>query len=71
MKKKDIIAKKADRLNSELASREIYNKLDLKNVTAWLDLRNKAAHSKYDDYSIDQVRIMYSGVSEFISRNPL
>src|SRR5690606_1419355 len=45
-KEGDLIPKKADRLNSDLASKEIYNKLDQKNVTAWLDLRNKAAHGK-------------------------
>lgn len=64
----DIIPKKADRLNSDLTSKEIYNKLDQKNITAWLDLRNKAAHGKYTEYTIEQVRNMYSGVSEFISR---
>lgn len=65
----DLIPKKAERINSDLASAEIYNKLDQKNVTAWLDLRNKAAHGKYSEYEIEQVRIMYSGVSDFITRN--
>ncbi|MGZ5243856.1 MAG: hypothetical protein ACXWEY_11920 [Bacteroidia bacterium] len=41
------IPKKANLLNAELAQASIYNKLDQKNVTAWLDLRNKAAHGKY------------------------
>ena len=36
--------KKADTLDSELAACGVYNKLDQKSVTAWLDLRNKAAH---------------------------
>lgn len=67
----DLIAKKADRLNSDLASKEIYNKLDQKNITAWLDLRNKAAHGKYGEYTIEQVRIMCNGVSEFLARNQL
>ena len=40
------IPKKADLLNSELAGVTVYNKLDQKNVTALLDLRNKAAHGK-------------------------
>ncbi len=67
----DLIPKKADRLNSELASKDIYNKLDQKNITAWFDLRNKAAHGKYDEYTIDQVKIMQSGVSEFLARQQL
>ena len=35
--------KKADAMNSVLYTMEIYSKLDQKNVTAWLDLRNKSA----------------------------
>lgn len=70
-KKGDLISKKADRLNADLASASIYNKLDQKNVTAWLDLRNKAAHGKYDEYNIAQVKIMQTSVTDFISRNQI
>ena len=38
--------KTTDRINSELAAERTYSKLDQKNVTAWLDLRNKAAHGQ-------------------------
>ena len=62
--------KKADRLNADLASATAYSKLDLKNVTAWLDLRNKAAHGHYDQYNKDQVGLMISGIRDFISRVP-
>jgi hypothetical protein len=61
-------SKKADLLNSELSASDIYNKLDQKSITSWLDLRNKAAHGKYGDYSKEQVAIMYQGVINFISR---
>ncbi|MFT6501533.1 MAG: hypothetical protein ACJASQ_001649 [Crocinitomicaceae bacterium] len=60
--------KKADVLNSELRKEQVYNALDQKQITAWLDLRNKAAHGQYDEYNIDQVRLMYSGVLSFISK---
>lgn len=60
--------KKADLLNSELAGASVYNKLDQKSITSWLDLRNKAAHGKYLEYSKEQVEIMYQGVTNFISR---
>lgn len=63
------IAKRADLLNAELASGSVYNKLDQKMVTAWLDLRNKAAHGKYAEYNQQQVEIMLAGVNEFLSRN--
>ncbi|WP_400071791.1 hypothetical protein [Zobellia russellii] len=60
--------KKADLLNSELASASIYNKLDQKSITSWLDLRNKAAHGKYEEYSKEQVELMFNGVSNFMTR---
>ena len=62
--------KKADKMNSELASSQIYGKLEQKSVTAWLDLRNKAAHAKYNEYTNDQVKVMLMGVREFVSRYP-
>jgi hypothetical protein len=64
------VAKKAEALNSELASAGRYGKLDQKNVTAWLDLRNKAAHGKYDEYSRAQVELMYQSITDFLARNP-
>lgn len=60
--------KKADRLNSDLAKSEAYTKLDQKSVTAWLDLRNNAAHGKYNEYTKEQVNFMFHGVTEFLAR---
>ena len=65
------VSKKADLLNAELAGAGVYNKLDQKNVTAWLDLRNKAAHGKYGEYSQQQVEFMLQTVTEFMTRNSL
>ena len=62
--------KKADTLNSELMSKNVYGKLDQKYVVSWLDLRNNAAHAKYGAYKIEQVELMLQGVQDFISRNP-
>lgn len=62
------VPKKADALNSDLGKANIYNKLDQKNITAWLDLRNKAAHGAYDEYNKEQVKTMLSGVGEFCAR---
>ena len=60
--------KKADSLNSDLAKVDIITKLDQKNVTAWLDLRNKAAHGKYEEYQKEQVNLMIAGIRDFITR---
>lgn len=61
--------KKADAMNSELAAANIYSKLDQKSVTTWLDLRNKAAHGKYAEYTPEQVGLMIASHREFISRH--
>ncbi|MDA3885608.1 MAG: hypothetical protein PF638_08450 [Candidatus Delongbacteria bacterium] len=60
--------KKADLLNSELAKEGIYDILDQKSITSWLDLRNKAAHGHYSKYTKEQVDVMLQGVNDFIER---
>jgi hypothetical protein len=62
------LPRKADSLNADLAKVGKYTVLDQKQVTAWLDLRNRAAHGKYSEYTDDQVRLMLEGVTNFISR---
>jgi hypothetical protein len=66
----DVVPKKADGTNSELAAAGSYSKLDQKSVTAWLDLRNKAAHGQYSEYVQAQVNLLISGVRDFIVRMP-
>lgn len=53
--KPDGSPKKAETLNAELCAAEVYNKLEQKNVTAWLGLRNDAAHGHYKNYDGGQV----------------
>ncbi len=62
----DLVPKKADSLNSDLVKADVYRALEQKSVTAWLDLRNRAAHGKYAEYSKEQVDLMYQGVLNFI-----
>lgn len=62
--------KMAGRLNDDLAGQKVYSKLDQKTVTAWLDLRNKAAHGKYVEYTKEQVELMVQGVRDFLTRHP-
>lgn len=66
IKSGDSIPKKANLLNDELAKAKAYGVLEQKNVTAWLDLRNRAAHGKYDEYTMDNVSLMHQGVLNFI-----
>lgn len=63
-----VLSKKADRLNADLVKANVYTKLDQKQITAWLDLRNNAAHGKYDEYTHEQVAQFLSGVLGFMIR---
>ena len=63
-------AKKADELNAELVKQGAYSKLDQKSVTAWLGLRNDAAHGNYSAYTKDQVALLLQSVRDFITRHP-
>lgn len=62
--------KKAVKLNDDLAKAEAYDKGDQKQITAWLDLRNNAAHGHYSKYTADRVQLMLDGVRNFITRVP-
>ncbi len=68
--KKGIRRKNADRLNADLHKAVVYNALDHKSITAYLDLRNKAAHGEYEKFTSQQVLNMLSGVREVINRIP-
>jgi hypothetical protein len=59
---------KADQLNSDLTRGSVYTMLDQKQVTAWLDLRNKAAHGNYGEYNAEQVKGMITSITEFMAR---
>ncbi len=60
--------KKADQLNSDLAAAKVYSKLEQKNVTAWLGIRNSAAHGEYGEYEQSHVSLMVEGIRQFIIR---
>ena len=60
--------RKAESLNSDLVKAKKYTVSEQKQVTAWLDLRNKAAHGRYSEYVQQQIGLMLDGVRDFISR---
>lgn len=63
--------RKAEDLNIDLAKNGIYNTIVQKAVTGNLGIRNAAAHAKYDEYSIDQVKLMRQEISLFMQQNSL
>jgi hypothetical protein len=62
--------KKADRMNNDLFGASAYGKGDHKSILKWLDLRNDAAHARYNEYNTQQIVIMIAGIREFIERVP-
>lgn len=62
--------KKADSMNSELAKESVYSKINQKQVTSWLGIRNSAAHGKYSEYTKQDVKLMLDGIKNFIANNP-
>ena len=62
--------KKTDTLNAILVKAGAYTKLDQKNVTAWLGLRNQAVHGNYSEYTMGEVKIFIAGIRDFITRTP-
>lgn len=69
-RKGNVVPKKADVLNADLVKAGVYAVLQLKNVTAWLDLRNKAAHGNYGEYESESVDLMLQGVRQFMMQYP-
>lgn len=63
-------SKKADFLNAELVKAHVYTNVQQKAVTAWLGIRNAAAHGEYSTYETSQVAQMIEAVRDFISRFP-
>jgi hypothetical protein len=58
---------KLDKMNVDLCKAGVYNLAKQKQVTAWADLRNKAAHGDWVAYSSADVRDMLAGVQRFIA----
>jgi hypothetical protein len=41
-----------------------------KNVAAWLDLRNHAAHGEFDRHDAAHVRLMLEAIRVFVAQHP-
>jgi hypothetical protein len=62
-------SKKASAMNEELKD-HVYPQNDWRSVQVWLDVRNDAAHQKYDSYDDEKVGLMIDGIRHFLSRYP-
>lgn len=62
--------KKMDAVNAELRAGGVYNALEHKQVTAWLAIRNSAAHGSYADYDAATVTALVIGMRDFAAKYP-
>ena len=60
-----------DLMNTKLASgtSQLYSKLVQKQITAWADIRNNAAHGHFDKYSEKDVEDMGKWISNFLQEH--
>jgi len=68
--KHNVTVKRDDNINSlntKLADKGIYNRLIQKQIQAWKDIRDAAAHGKFNEYDADQVKLMLEGVKKFLA----
>jgi hypothetical protein len=49
-------------LNQKLYQKQVFNKLSFDQIRVWSGIRNSAAHGKFDEYPIEDVRLMLEGV---------
>ena len=57
-------------MNADLVKAGVYAGLEQKGVTAWLGLRNHAAHGEYAKYDESQVGALIRNVRDFLIRHP-
>jgi hypothetical protein len=54
-------------LIDDLKSAGLYNEVKAKQLRAWADIRNKAAHGHFDQFTKQDVELMLKGVSSFLA----
>ena len=68
--KKGIKVKSSDDLNllnDKCANGGVYNRLMQKKIKVWIDIRNKADHGQFNEYSEKDVQEMLKGVKDFLT----
>ena len=56
-------------LNAQLAKADAYSKLVQKQITSWAHIRNKAAHGEFNEYTLEQVKMMLLFVQGFTAEH--
>jgi hypothetical protein len=62
-----IVHGKLDKMNADLCKAGVYNMAKQKQITAWADIGNKAAHGDWSAYSEADARSMLDGVEGIVA----
>jgi len=57
---------RANKINDDLKSKEIYTQIKWREIQFWLDIGNKSAHGEFNAFTDDDVKNMLNGVEKFI-----
>lgn len=60
-------AGKLDRMNADLCKAGVYNMAKQKQITAWAEIGNKAAHGEWESYTANDARAMVDGVEALVA----
>ena len=63
----DVPRGKLERMNADLCKAGVYNMTKQKQVTAWADIGNNAAHGHWDQYDHNDARAMLDGVESMVA----
>ena len=56
-----------DRMNADLCKAGVYNMVKQKQITAWAEIGNKAAHGSWSEYTENDARLMVDGVEALVA----
>jgi hypothetical protein len=65
--RKEIVHAKLDKMNADLCKAGVYNTGMQKQITAWADRRNKAAHGEWGAYTAEDVEDIIRGTTRLIA----
>ena len=65
--KNEVGVAKLDRMNADLCKAGVYNMAKQKQITAWVDIGNKAAHGEWKDYTEADAKSMVEGVEALVA----
>ena len=53
-------------LIDDLKEAGVFNEIYAKQLRAWADIRNAAAHGQFEEFTKEQVALMIEGINQFL-----